>query len=77
MWLQGNFIIAANVTNENNQLLLCAKGEIEVNDEWRRRSKTRRVYIAPYIYTVDDQRYELGYFGLYVEFFLPSQIAFV
>ena len=33
MWLQGSFIIAANATNENNELLLCAKGEIEVNDE--------------------------------------------
>jgi len=31
--LQGTFRIAANVTNQDNQLLMCAEGEVEVNDE--------------------------------------------
>jgi len=33
MSLQGSFRIAANITNEDKQLVFCADGEIEINDE--------------------------------------------
>ena len=32
--LQGNFRISANVTNQDNQLLFCVTGSVEINDDW-------------------------------------------
>jgi len=31
--LQGSFRLAANVTNQDNQVLFCVQGEVEINDE--------------------------------------------